>query len=242
MDKDSPLVRWLRSHRATMLLILVILLLLALSFTERYRYGTIALAPLVLLVIVAAARVASPYRRVFRTIIIPLVIAWLVARVGTAAAGAPSGGTQAASVLALAFTGGLLAVLFRGLAEARQIDTETISEAFAGYLLIAVAFAQFYSILNYFIPGAFNPPAPAEAISVFIYFSLSTITTVGFGDVTAVDPFVRIVAGMEAMAGIFYQTVVIARLVSLYVPHHALKHPPEMVEQPKAEPLPSKGH
>jgi ion channel len=239
MDNIAPLIRWLQSHRATMLLILTILLLLALSITERYRYGIIALAPLILLVIVAAARVASPYRRIFRAIIIPLAIAFLVARV-SAAVGAPSGEPQGAWVpgLALALTVGLIAVLLRGLAEARNVTTETISQAFSGYLLIAIAFAQFYVILNNFIPGAFNPPAPTGGISLFIYFSFSTLTSVGFGDVTPLDPFVRIVAALEATTGIFYQTVVIARLVSLYIPRHA-PPPPDPARRPEGKPLPS---
>ncbi len=142
-------------------------------------------------------------------------------------------------MLGLALTAGLLAVLFRGLAEARNVTTETISQAFSGYLLIAIAFGQFYSILNFFIPGAFNPAAPTGAISIFIYFSFSTITSVGFGDVTPLDPFVRIVAAMEATTGIFYQTVVVARLVSLYIPRHALQPPPDPARQPEGKPLPS---
>ncbi len=238
MDNEALLIRWLQSHRATMLLVLTILLLLALSITERYRYGIIALAPLILLVIVAAARVASPYRRIFRTIIIPLAIAFLVARV-SAAVGAPSGEPHVVWVLGLALTAGLLAVLLRGLAEARNVTTETISQAFSGYLLIAIAFAQFYGILNSFIPSAFNPAAPTGGISLFIYFSFSTLTSVGFGDVTPLDPFVRIVAAMEATTGIFYQTVVIARLVSLYIPRHTLQPPPDPVRRPEGKPLPS---
>ena len=241
MDNLAMLIRWLRWHRATMLLILTIMVLLALSITEQYRYGVIALGPIFVLVIVAAARVAIQYRRVFRTIIIPLAIAFLVARVSPMAVGASSGATPVAWVLGLALTAGLLAVLLRGLAEARHVDTETISQAFSGYLLIAIAFAQFYGILNSFIPGAFNPAAPTGAISLFIYFSFSTLTCVGFGDVTPLDPFVRIVATMEATTGIFYQTVVIARLVSLYMPRHPLQQPPDLEERPEAEPLPSKG-
>lgn len=241
MDKESPLIRWLRWNRATVLLIFTILLLLALSITERYRYGAIALAPVVLLVIVAAARVASQYRRIFRTTIIPLAIAWLVARVGAAAVGAQSGEAQVAWMLGLALTAGLLAVLLRGLAEARDVTVETISQAFSGFLLIAIAFAQFYGILNYFIPGAFNPAVPTGGISLLIYFSFSTLTTVGFGDVTPLDPFVRIVAAMEATTGIFYQTVVIARLVALYMPRHPLQSP-EPATRPEGKPMPSGGN
>ena len=241
MNNEAPLVRWLRSNRATLLLILMILLFLALSIAEQYRYGIVVLAPLAVLVIVAAAHVASRYRRVFRTIIIPLAVAWLIARVSQVVVSVPSGEVQVTLMLALALTVGLLLVLLWSLAEAQQINTETISQAFSGYLLIAIAFAQCYDILNYIVPGAFNPPAPPGPISLFIYFSISTLTTVGYGDVTPLDPFVRIVAAIEATTGIFYQTVVIARLVALYIPRHPLERRPDPLGQPKVKPVPSGG-
>src|SRR5215470_4067104 len=134
MDNEAPLVRWLNSNRATLLLILMILLFLALSIGERFRYGIVVLAPLILLAIVAAAHVASRYRRVFRTIIIPLAVAWLIARVSQVVISVPSGEVQVTLVLALALTVGLLVVLLWSLVEARQINTETISQAFSGYL------------------------------------------------------------------------------------------------------------
>jgi hypothetical protein len=49
-----------------------------------------------------------------------------------------------------------------------------------------------------------------------IYFSFVTLSTVGFGDITPVSRFARMLAISEASTGIIYVTVVIARLVALY--------------------------
>ncbi len=48
------------------------------------------------------------------------------------------------------------------------------------------------------------------------YFSFVTLSTVGYGDITPVSKVARMLAAMEAMTGLLYVAVLIARLVSLY--------------------------
>ena len=48
-----------------------------------------------------------------------------------------------------------------------------------------------------------------------IYFSFVTLTTVGYGDVTPVDPVARSLAVAEALTGQLYPAILLARLVSL---------------------------
>jgi hypothetical protein len=48
------------------------------------------------------------------------------------------------------------------------------------------------------------------------YFSFITLSTVGYGDITPVSRAARWLAAMEAMTGLLYVAVLIARLVSLY--------------------------
>jgi hypothetical protein len=52
--------------------------------------------------------------------------------------------------------------------------------------------------------------------SALYYFSFTTLTTTGYGDITAVDPLVRMWAIFEAIIGSMYNAIVIARLVSLF--------------------------
>ena len=49
-----------------------------------------------------------------------------------------------------------------------------------------------------------------------LYFSLTTLTTVGFGDILPASGAARMLAMMEAASGTMYTAVLIARLVSVY--------------------------
>ena len=64
----------------------------------------------------------------------------------------------------------------------------------------------------------FSPPLPNDHIASFEYFSFSTLTSLGFGDITPLDPLVRMIAIIETILGIFCNATVIARLVALYRP------------------------
>jgi voltage-gated potassium channel Kch len=52
-------------------------------------------------------------------------------------------------------------------------------------------------------------------IATMLYFSLTTLTTTGYGDIVPVDPFARSLANLEAVIGPFYLAITVARLVTL---------------------------
>ena len=49
-----------------------------------------------------------------------------------------------------------------------------------------------------------------------IYLSLATLTTLGYGDIVPVTPIARMVAALEAVAGVLYIAITVARLVAGY--------------------------
>jgi len=83
------------------------------------------------------------------------------------------------------------------------------------YLLTALLFALLYHII-FLLQGqsAFSGLSNYER-SEFMYFSLTTLTTVGYGDITPVNQFARSLANLEALNGQLYPAILIARLVSL---------------------------
>jgi len=92
--------------------------------------------------------------------------------------------------------------------------------AIAGYLLLAVCFSYAYDLIEYVHPGSFTlPPGGAEGIQTrsapFLYFSVVTLTTVGFGDIAAVHPVARSLVMVEALVGTLYPAILLARLVTL---------------------------
>jgi len=49
-----------------------------------------------------------------------------------------------------------------------------------------------------------------------IHFSIATLTSTGYADITAVAPFARSMSQLEQLVGVFYIAVLISRLVGLY--------------------------
>ena len=62
-------------------------------------------------------------------------------------------------------------------------------------------------------PGAFTLAADGDPFADLLYFSLVTITTLGYGDISPVAPFARISAGLEAATGTLYIAILIAHIV-----------------------------
>jgi hypothetical protein len=97
-----------------------------------------------------------------------------------------------------------------------------IRGAIAGYLLLGLAFACAYALIEHVIPYSFQIPAgefqSAEAqFDAFSYFSVVTLTTLGYGDITAVLPVARSTVMIEALLGQLYPAILIARLVTLQI-------------------------
>jgi hypothetical protein len=59
--------------------------------------------------------------------------------------------------------------------------------------------------------------ADMRLVRTFYYFSISPLTTVGYGDITPVHPFARNLAMMEALVGQLYPATLLARLVTLRI-------------------------
>jgi hypothetical protein len=100
----------------------------------------------------------------------------------------------------------------------RETDFDSLCGAVAAYFLIAAAWAVSYRVVEIVAPGSFSISGQIlETVgSHWLYFSLTTITTLGYGDVTPVSPFARMWSTLEASAGVLYIALLIARLMALY--------------------------
>ena len=101
-----------------------------------------------------------------------------------------------------------------------EVDADTICGSISVYLLISGVFASIYTILVTLDASAFLVPGPAADPDyslgpdrLMTYFSLITITTVGYGDVTPQSEFARSLSNFEALIGQLFLTVLVARLV-----------------------------
>jgi voltage-gated potassium channel len=107
----------------------------------------------------------------------------------------------------------------RSLLKQREVTADTISMAMAVYLLLAVSWGLLYVVIFARHPDAFHfatPPAgEVHRFPILIYFSLTTLSTLGFGDVTPLSLQARYAAAAEGITGQFYLAVLVARLVGL---------------------------
>lgn len=124
----------------------------------------------------------------------------------------------------------MLAVLVVVLAQVNRegpVTGHRVRGAVAGYLLLGMSCAYAYLLIESLIPGSFQMPTadlqPGQVqFDAFNYFSIVTLTTLGYGDITAVHPVARSVVMMEALLGQLYPAILIARLVTLQM--EARKH------------------
>ena len=140
-------------------------------------------------------------------------------------------GVVGAAIVSAAFTsvpnghGGFLWLLLvvaapiialRRLMQHRTVTTATLLGAISVYLLIALAATYLFLFIDTFVAESGRFFGTEEPTTVFTYFSLVTITTLGYGDFDPVGVFGRAAAAWEAVIGQIYLVVVVARLVTLY--------------------------
>lgn len=116
----------------------------------------------------------------------------------------------------LSFT---VAVMSVHLLKEREVNEELIASAVGVYLLLGFLYAALYRLswlwLGECISGmdASGPRLPP--LSQFVYFSLMTQTTVGFGDMAPVHSFVRALTVSQAVLGQMFLVVFLAELVGV---------------------------
>ena len=100
-----------------------------------------------------------------------------------------------------------------------RITFHRLQGAMVLYLNLAVIFASAYGLIWELIPDSFAnlaaPTVDAHEVATMLYFSLTTLTTTGYGDIVPVDPFARSLANLESVIGPFFLAITVARLVSM---------------------------
>ncbi len=84
-----------------------------------------------------------------------------------------------------------------------------------------------YSAIDVFVPGSIlhNNATITNRQSELLYFSLITLSTVGYGHIVPLHGEVRILAALEGIAGVLYIAITVALLVSAYKQQNTLQDP-----------------
>lgn len=110
-----------------------------------------------------------------------------------------------------------IALLIMKIFAETKITAETIKGGISVYFLIGFLWTYLYSLLLLLDPQALSFPRGTFEYASLTYFSFTTLTTLGYGDITPVNWLTRNLTILESTFGQIYLTVLIARLVGLHI-------------------------
>jgi hypothetical protein len=99
------------------------------------------------------------------------------------------------------------------------ITLHRVLQAIAAYLLIGLMWSYAYFLADMIIPGSIHPTLSNQEVvspmARYVYFSFTTLTTLGYGDIVPVHPIARTLAVCEGLIGQLYPAVLIAGLLGM---------------------------
>jgi hypothetical protein len=212
---DVTLRRWLWEYRFALLLADLIVFILAAPLADEPNVGR-----LIIQIQFASLALVSIYvtsgSKFWLSVIIVAVAAWLIiAWTGHGAIRARFGFVGPALLMGVCFI--VFAFVERAVFTATVVDGNIVCGGIACYLLVAVIWTFSFAVIESLAPNSFSFPGKSDpAWSDLAYFSLTCLSTLGFGDILPVKPFARIWAASETIVGVIYLAVLVARLVTLY--------------------------
>ncbi len=117
----------------------------------------------------------------------------------------------------------LIYTLLRFIFTAHHVTRDVLVAGITVYLLLGTLFIPIYTQLEAVFPGSFAYNTALGAVenasilwTRFLYFSYATLTTLGYGDITPVSLAAQALAVTEAIIGVLYIAILMARLVGVY--------------------------
>jgi hypothetical protein len=209
----------LTGHRFFLLFLFLLATLILYPYAEASRFGYYALRVLGSAAILLSVYAAN-FRRsllvfalllaipaLFQHILLPKVFANSFSMINIA--------------LSFIFDIFVVVVIFRRVFARAEVNSETVFGALCIYLLVGFIFASVYGLVGALQSNAFYLDPHTNLHTVpdrfdFIYYSFGTMTSLGVAGITAVSGQARSVSLLEAILGVLYLAVLIARLIGAY--------------------------
>lgn len=220
--RHGPFRRWRRDNPFLALTVCLFVILLALPFVADSLGGYLLFELLYLNVILLGISGSGLVKKSTKKLLVAL---WLIGVLFTVPDYtsitwlAQFWSNQAGSLVHITILFICLFHLFRHVVSAKLVVAETLFAAISAYLFLALVWSQIFIILEKFSPGSFLLTNGGEGLQLLeiLYFSLTTITTLGYGDVVALTPFARMLTVCEALTGQLFLTVLVAWVVGMFL-------------------------
>jgi voltage-gated potassium channel len=129
----------------------------------------------------------------------------------------------AANLASAAFFALVFSAIVSHVLGARDLKMDDLVGAFSGYIIIALIWGRLYVAAWIVVPGYFsiNPDIKWQLANwstlhtLFDFYSFSTISTIGYGNITTTGPGADTLVWLEVMCGQFYLAVVVATVVGI---------------------------
>jgi len=124
-------------------------------------------------------------------------------------------------LIAILFCGFVVLHLLGFILRASRVSLDILCASIANYLMLGLLWSFAYQLVAQIFPDSFFftlGSAPRHVPTGFeaFYFSFATLMTVGYGDIIPATNVSRMLAVTESIAGVFYVTILVARLVAIY--------------------------
>lgn len=215
--EPGPLTRrWLRlvdRWRFGLLLLLLLAVVILQPLLHHLAMGSVVTILLIGAILAGAFRVSVPGSRIAIVGYAATAI-WVATLLYREVTG---GTSEEGNLIAVAATMGLAALngwcTMRALVAEQENGANALYGAVFGYILIALVWSHIYMLTEWWAPGSFSMPEGVDHWNTFFYYSMVTMTTLGYGDILPVAPFTRTLAGLQAAFGTLYIAVLIGRIV-----------------------------
>ena len=128
----------------------------------------------------------------------------------------------AAEMFRLLFLGYVFGIIVWRVLRDRVVTFDTVAGAACAYFLLGLVWGDLFLLVDRWRPGSFAIPTgwtvgPGRDLrAALMYFSFSTLTTLGYGDIHPTDPAAGGLCAAEALIGQLYVAIMIARMVGLH--------------------------